>query len=629
MTPSRSRQAVALVAIGAALLNPSSVAGQAPRYPRPVARYGEIRVDSSAMVAMRDGVRLSTDFYVPRGAGDRLPVILMRTPYNKAPNRRANSAAYFWAGQGYAVAVQDVRGKWESEGRYNVQGGDPEDGYDTVDWLSRQPWSNGKVGTIGCSYGGDVQIMQAPLRHPALAAMIPQSAGSSIGRGGTRYHYFGARNGGAVEIAAGFGWFRSSGSQVYLKPPAWMSREEWNRVAGYFNIGPTVPSIDFKALWLTLPIADMMDRAGAPPNNWRDINTRELNDPWWDQFGYLKGTERFDTPALHINSWYDFGVTETLYEFNLMRENAESPRGRDHQYAIISPTTHCSSERTTANTVVGERPVGDAQFDHWGAYGKWFEYWLKGVDNGVTSMPKLQIYVMGRNRWRAEQEWPLARTRFTKYYLHSDGKANGSAGAGTLSPAAPRSEPPDSFTYDPKDPVPSRGGPICCTGTPDAPEGSFDQRDVEQRPDVLVYSTPALERGVEVTGPIQLVLYVSSSGKDTDFTGKLVDVYPDGTAYNVQEGILRARYREGYDKKVWMKAGEVYQLRIDLQATSNYFAPGHRIRVEVSSSNFPRFDRNLNTGGNNYDETSWLVVRNLVYHSAVRASHLLLPVIPE
>jgi putative CocE/NonD family hydrolase len=243
-------------------------------------------------------------------------------------------------------------------------------------------------------------------------------------------------------------------------------------------------------------------------------------------------------------------------------------------------------------------------------------------------MPKLHIYVMGKNEWRGESEWPPARTRSTRYYLHSDGRANSRSGSGALDVSPPGDEPPDRYIYDPENPAPSRGGPVCCTGTPDAPEGSFDQSEIETRNDVLVYSTPALTEGIEVTGPIEAVLYVSSSAVDTDFTAKLVDVYPDGTAYNVQEGILRARYRQGFDRKVWMKAGEVVEVRIDLQATSNYFPPGHRIRLEVSSSNFPRFDRNLNTGGNNFDEVTWIVAENAVHHDQIFPSYLLLPIIP-
>ena len=279
-------------------------------------------------------------------------------------------------------------------------------------------------------------------------------------------------------------------------------------------------------------------------------------------------------------------------------------------------------------TIVGERDLGDARKEFWRIYVDWFDHWLRGTDNGITEMPHVQYYLMGKNEWRNAQEWPLPETRFTDYYLHSDGQANSRFGTGRLSAEPPEHESLDNYVYDPATPVPSLGGPVCCTGTPDAAAGAFDQREVEMRHDVLVYSTPPLEEGVEVTGPIEAVLYVSSSAKDTDFTAKLVDVYPDGTAYNVQEGILRARYREGLDRKVWMQPGEVYELRLDVHATSNYFGPGHRIRLQVSSSNFPRFDRNLNTGGNNYDETEWQIAQNTVHHSERYPSRIVLPVIP-
>jgi putative CocE/NonD family hydrolase len=279
---------------------------------------------------------------------------------------------------------------------------------------------------------------------------------------------------------------------------------------------------------------------------------------------------------------------------------------------------------------VGQRDFGDARFDYWGTYLRWYERWLKGVDNGVTRMPKVQIFVMGRNQWRGENEWPLARTKFTPYYLRSAGRANSRMGDGVLSPVAPRNEPADRFTYDPATPVWTVGGSVCaaCARGQQVFDGPADQRDVEVRSDVLVYTSEPLREGIEVTGPLKVVLYVGSSARDTDFTAKLVDVHPDGTAYNIQEGIQRMRYREGYDRKVWMEPEQVYQVTIDLEATSNFFKPGHRIRVQVSSSNFPRWDRNLNTGGNNFDETAWVVARNTVHHSARYPSHILLPIIP-
>ena len=509
-----------------------------------------------------------------------------------------------------------------------MSGGDAEDGYDTVDWLANQSWSNGKIGTYGCSYLADVQIFQAPLRNPHLAAMIPQASGSSVGPAGGRYRYFGTWNGGAFELAAGTGWFIGNGSKVFARLPRDVSDAVFSEITDLFDPAPARPDVNPRDLWRILPVRDLMKKAGAPPSDWEAVLGYELADPWWDAFPYLKGDERIDVPALFVNSWYDFGVAETLFEFNFFKQHAVSGRARENQFVIISPMTHCRSEVASESTVVGEREMGDARLDYWNIYLRWFDYWLRGIDSGVTDMPKVQYYVMGRNEWASSEAWPLPETRFTKYYLHSNGRANSGRGTGTLSMGVPASEPSDAFVYDPATPVPSRGGPVCCTGTPDAPEGSFDQSDVEMRHDVLVYSTPPLDQGIEVTGPLEVVLYVSSSARDTDFTAKLVDVYPDGRAFNVQEGILRARYREGFDKKVWMEPDEVYEVRIDLQATSNYFASGHRIRLEVSSSNFPRFDRNLNTGGNNYDETEWQVAKNAIHHRAGSASHIVLPVIP-
>ena len=552
-----------------------SWAQTAPRYSWPEPRY-KVRVEENVKITARDGIKLSTDLYFPVDAGSKLPVILIRTPYNKAPYLKPKSAAREFAAQGYVVAVQDTRGRYTSEGDFTAFAGDVTDGYDTTDWLSKQSWSNSKIGTYGCSYVGDVQILQAQLRHPNLTAMIPQAAGSSIGAAGDRYYYFGARKAGNLDFASGLGWFSNEGNKDRSKA------------------APKIPDSELRKVWGTLPLLGMTARAGAAPSDWDDIVSRELTDPWWDQFGYLKGKERFNV----------------------------------NQFAVISPTNHCQSETgTTEHTVVGGRDLGDARFGFYALYLEWFDHWLKGADNGVIKRPKVMLYVMGKNAWRGENEWPLARTKYTRYYLHSDGHANSRSGTGTLSTAPPKQEPPDRYTYDPGNPVPSRGGPICCTGDPHA-DGSYDQSEVESRPDVLVYTTPALEQGVEVTGPLKVVLHAASSAKDTDFTAKLVDVYPDGKAYNVQEGILRARFREGFTKKVWMKSGEVYEIPIDLEATSNYFGPGHKIRIEVSSSNFPRFDRNLNTGGKNYAETKWATADNQIHHSAAHASYILLPVIP-
>lgn len=602
---------------------------QKPKYPLPTPKY-QFHVERSVMIPMRDGVRLSTDLYFPKDAGEKLPVILIRTPYdkNKFYKREWGPAPQLFAGQGYVVAVQDCRGKYESEGEFIVSMRDSADGYDTITWLGTQSWSNGNVGTYGCSYLGEVQVLQSKLRNPHLKAMIPQAAGMALGTAGNRNRFF-SFNGGALELSPLVGWFYQYGSKFYFRPPPGTSPEQREEIAPFFNPAPKMPPLDFKEIWWSLPVIDMMRRAGAPPTDFVDCVSHESGDPWWDEFGYIDEEDRFDVPVIHVNSWYDYGVADTLYFFNLFQRNAESARCRDNQYVIISPTSHCGSEFTHDNHIVGERKVGNPQFNYWHIYLSWFDYWLKGNDTGIVKMPKVQIYVMGKNEWRSEKEWPLAGTRFTKYYFHSDGHANSRFGAGLLSTKKQEIEPPDHFVYDPKTPVPSVGGPICCTGTRDAPPGAFDQSEVETRHDILVYTTPVLEEGIEVTGPLQVVLYVSSSAKDTDFTGKLVDVYPDDTAYNVQEGILRARYREGFDRKVFMEAGGVYEVKIDLHATSNYFGPGHRIRLEISSSNFPRFDRNLNTGGNNFDETEWTIAENTIHHSKDHPSHIVLPIVEE
>ena len=588
-----------------------------------------VQLKKSVMVPMRDGVRLSTDLYFPQNADEKLPVILIRTPYNKKDfrDREQSPQAYKFASQGFVVAVQDCRGKFESEGIYSPPAGqEAEDGYDSVDWLAMQPWSTGKIGTFGCSYPAEIQAAQAPLRHPNLTCMIPQ-CGPMIGAANGRYRYWSGFKGGVLDLAASISWYFSAASKYSFKPPPGLSDDEVRKIRDFFDPGPTnLPDVDFKKLNWHLPIVDIMKKAGGPPNDWHKLITTDFGDPWWhDVMGYYDGTEKIDVPALHMSCWYDPSVAETIFEFNYFRGNAVSETAANNQFVIISPTTHCGFERATEHTKVGERDVGDARLDYWDIYIKWFEHWLKGVDNGITDMPKVRYYTMGRNEWQFADVWPLPETRYTKYFLHSQGHANSRNGDGQLSLKMPDKEPSDKFIYDPGHPVPSIGGQRGTSyGTP---AGAIDQTTVEMRNDVLVYTTPILKKDIEVTGPIAVVLHVSSSAKDTDFTAKLVEVYPDGTAYNIQQGIFRARYREGFTKKVWMEKGGIYKVQINLDATSNTFKQGHRIRVQVSSSDFPLFERNLNTGGNNYDETEWVIAKNTIHHSSDYASHIVLPII--
>ena len=336
----------------------------------------------------------------------------------------------------------------------------------------------------------------------------------------------------------------------------------------------------------------------------------------------------YGVPTLWVFSWYDISVMPNIELFNYVRKNGTDPEVRDNQFMVVSTMPHCAMGRETEQTVVGERFLGDARYDYQTLFVRWFDRWLKGEDNGVTNRPKVESYLMGKNEWRRYDGWPHPETNFVTYYLASSGDANSSLGDGRLATVKPSSSAHDTFVYDPGHPVPSLGGGFCCMGT-DAVPGAFDQSYLELRRDVLVYTSEPLEEGVNVTGPIEVMLYVSSDAKDTDFAVKILDVYPDGTAYNLDDSIQGARYREGYDKEVFMKPGEVYEVKVGPLGTSNFFKKGHRIRIDVSSSNFPRYGRNLNTGGRDYDETEWKTANNSVHHSARYPSRIVLPIVPE
>ncbi len=599
---------------------PQDSSGAIPR-PDP---QNEVRLEKSRMVPMRDGVRLATDLYFPEIADEKLPVVLIRTPYNKNEFRdEKDNDVYMFASRGFVVAVQDSRGKFESEGIYSPPAGSEAIyGYDTVDWISKQSWSNGKVGMHGCSYPAELQAATAPLRHPNLTTIIPRN-GPMIGAANGRYRYWSGFKRGVLDFAATLPWHFGTGNKYSLKPPPGLSDEEILRIREFFNPDASkVPEPDWEKLIWTLPLADIMNKAGAPPNDWLNLVTRDFSDPWWhDTMGYYDGTEKIDVPALHMSSWYDPSVEETIFEFNYFQENVVSETAANNQFLIVPPPPIAATNGppSAPRSAIGTSAIGTSVMR--GAIT------TRSTLIGSSTGSKVQYYTMGSNEWQSADSWPPPETRYTKYYLHSEGRANSRYGDGVLSTEAPGEEPPDIFTYDPGHPVPSVGGP---RGTPyGTPSGAIDQGRVDVRNDVLVYTTPPLKEGIELTGSITAVFYVSSTAKDADFTGKLVDVYPDGTAYNLQVGILRARYREGFTQKVWMEEGGVYRIQIDMDATSNYFAPGHRIRLQVSSSDFPLFERNLNTGGNNFDETEWIVARNSVHHSEEHPSHLVLPIIPN
>jgi hypothetical protein len=378
-----------------------------------------------------------------------------------------------------------------------------------------------------------------------------------------------------------------------------------------------------------LPIQDILQNVNGKREIFDKMIRRKPNDPAWYEGGLYHDDMPITTPSYWFTSWYDVSISPNLALFNHARESAP-PEIADNQYLVIAPTLHCAYTRATENTIVGERSVGDARLDYDKMIYGWFDMLLKGEENDFKERtPRVQYYTMGSNEWQTAEQWPPAAAEMTTFYLHSDGSANSLYGDGSLQmDAPPAQDKPDGFVYDPINPVPSYGGNVCCTGNA-VRGGSFDQQGMETRNDILVYTSEPLEEGVEISGFIESTLYVSSDAKDTDFTIKLIDVYPDGRAYNLDETIQRARYREGYNKEVFMEDGEVYKLDLTPMSTSNYFAKGHRIRIEVSSSNFPRFARNLNTGGNNYDEKEGVVARNQIHHSREYPSQIRLPIVKK
>ncbi len=588
-------------------------------------------IDHKLMMPMRDGVRLCTDIFRPK-TNEPVPVIFSKTPYNF--NRyhegefvsRTMERALEAVERGYAYVVQNEPGMFFSEGQWDILGPPISDGYDALSWLAAQPWCNGKVGTYGCSSTAEWQMGLASLDHPAHAAMVPQGYGAGVGRVGSFYEQGNWYRGGAQQMLF-TAWLYGRGDKFRPNFPSDMSQEDRIRVARYFDLGPDMPTIDWSLALRHLPVIDIFKNIDGPQNIYERMMVRKPNDPAWYEGGLYHDDMPFGVPSLWFASWYDVSTGPNLALFNHVLHHAEDPEVRENQFLFIAPTLHCGYTRAEENTIVGERNVGDARFDYKGLIYKWFDYWLKDEPNGITdNIPRVRYYLMGANEWRTSTSWPPSDAEMTTYYLQSNGSANSRFGDGSLTSEHPARNSSDGFYYDPMQPVPSYGGNVCCTGNA-VEGGSFDQQAMEARNDILVYTSETLAEGVEVTGTIEIILFISSDVKDTDFTVKLLDVYPDGRAYNLDETIQRVRYREGYDKEVFMENGQIYRLEVSPMSTSNYFKAGHRIRVEVSSSNFPRFERNLNTGGNNYDESEGIIAFNRVHHGPDYPSMIRLPII--
>ncbi len=611
-----------------------------PRVPAKDESSYEVSVAKSEMVQMRDGVRLATDIYRPARNGSaadgKFPVILERTPYNKDG---LSTAASHYVPHGYIVIAQDVRGRYKSEGHWFPIRDDPNDGFDTAKWIGTQPWFDGSIGTMGSSYDGATQHALAIANAPYIKAMIPRNAMSDFGR-------YGVRHNGAFELRF-LNWVLTLGN------PSPSGNE--NAAAERAAIDPAAaPALVDMGTHVRDYLLGLPLRAGTTPLKFAPDYEAWLVEAMrhgdYDDFWKNSGSsvvdhlaEYKDVPESHITGWYDsWGTQVANLNFVELRRMKKSL-----QRLTVGPWIHSSENKNYAGQA---QFTEDAALDLWAFQLRWFDHWLKGIDNGVERDPPVRIYVMGGGdghktpegriyvggHWRDEQDWPLARAQPTSYYLQAHG---------ALSPDKPSYSSPIHYLFDPHDPVPTLGGNVSSQGTLMF-QGAVDQRcrpdfwlchdsnPLSARNDVLMFQTPPLTNDMEVTGRLIVKLWASSNSRDTDFTAKLIDVYPPSAGFpagvdlNIADSIVRARYRNGPGKAELLKAGQAYEFTIEMYPSSLVFQHGHRIRLDISSSNFPRFDINPNTGEPLSDNRRWQIAENTIYLDPKHPSHIVLPVIP-
>lgn len=567
----------------------------------------QVTIERDVRIPMRDGTMLHADIYHPEGDGP-FPALLMRLPYDKISAETITFAHPIWyARHGYLVVVQDTRGRGRSEGEFYPFRHEAEDGYDTIEWAAALPRCSGKVGMFGFSYVGATQLQPATLRPPHLTAIAPAFTNDNFYEGWTY-------QGGALALAFSMSW------AVSLTPDTAQRRGDEALEAALLS---TFSGIGNWYWLLPLRAFPALREAEIAPYffDWLAHPTR---DQYWEQWSVAARHEAISVPALHIGGWYDVFLEGTLRNYMALRERAGSEEARRGQRLVIGPWWHMPWAQQVGAVDFGpeaRHAIDDVQV-------RWYDQMLKGEHSGILDEPPVRIFVMGENRWRDEWEWPLARAVSTTLHLRGEGRANSLNGDGRLDREAPREEYPDVYVYDPGAPVLSIGGHSCCFPQI-APMGPADQRPAEMRNDVLVYSGEVLQADIEVTGPVYVVLWAASTAVDTDFTAKLVDVHPDGMAINLCDGIIRARFRDSSTDPSPIEPDRPYEYRIAVGSTSNLFRAGHRIRLEVSSSNFPQFDRNMNTGNDvGVDGIgARIVATQTVFHDAARPSRLILPVV--
>jgi putative CocE/NonD family hydrolase len=550
----------------------------------------DIEIHLDLKIPMRDGVRLYGALYRP-SKGERFPTLLIRSIYDTQHPRYVEWANRF-AKAGYAVLLQDCRGRYESEGVWRPYIDEANDGYDTQQWVGLQPWCDGNIGMFGISYPGFTQILPAPLRSPYVKALVP-IANQEDNYGHMRYN-------GVLQLynAMNFIWLGNRTKQDVAKQ-----------------------SLNWSKIYRRLPLISALDDIADRPF-YREVIRHSTFDDFWKSYSMKGKYAEVSVPAYFVTGWYDNLVHEMFKCFWGWKNQARSPHARQQTKLLVGPWIHSQIGGTTPGDVsYGPNAIADIP----GLHLRWYDRRLKGIENGIDEEPPVRIFVMGENVWRDEHEWPLARTQYRKYYLQSNGRANSLFGDGQLTPEQPGDGASDTFVYNPDDPVPTLGGQTLLVND----SGPKDRRPIERRDDVLVYSTAPLAEDLEITGPVSLVLYATSSAPDTDFTATLTDVHPSGQSIHICEGIIRARFRDSYEQPTLIEPEKIYRYEISLWETSNLFRSGHRIRVEISSSNFPRFDRNLNTGQVPGFDTEIAIAQQTIFHNSQYPSHLLLPVIPR
>ncbi|MCM8815348.1 MAG: CocE/NonD family hydrolase [Candidatus Omnitrophica bacterium] len=550
-----------------------------------------IKVERNIRVKMRDGIDLATNVFLPDEKGS-WPVVLVRTAYNR---NFVNPVDFL--NRGIAFVSQDCRGRYASDGSFYPFIDEEKDGYDTLQWITKQPWCNGKIGMYGASYLAATQFFAAISGSKHLTTIVPQFMTGDCWKQG--YFCNGA-------FSLGLTW-------------SWLCFETNSRTSE----AQTMPIFDVAELVKSLPIIELDAKSGSGiVKSYRDFVSNNVYGHFWKRFNLLSHYEKFQMPVLLIGGWYDYYPSQMLDIFQQIKKHGKTKEIAESHRIIIGPWTH----GINPSTVLGEVDFGPESLKENDATVRWLDFLLHEKKPCEFQKAPIRIFMMGKNIWQDEYQWPPARIKYQKWYIHK---------GGFLNRKHPQDENPDYYDYDPENPVPTIGGnhsigPYNPGLYEIAKPGPYDQRILEKRKDVLVYTSSALKNDIEITGPISFILFASSSAIDTDFVIKLADVYPDGRSINISEGIIRARFRNDIQgEPVFIKPGKIYEFHIEMMPVSNLFKKGHKIRVYITSSNFPLWDRNLNTGRDPATDTKFQIAHQSIFHDSSWPSHIILPVAGE